>query len=125
MSRGSFGSIVRAVTAVGALALASGCFVYAETPVERRPLTQAEMAVRVLPDSMNLGGLLQKSCRPIRGVVTVTSEYDMRVAAVAAGANTAEVLSADDHRRPVGTAGDYTVYEKWKTFDVRLWDCAR
>jgi hypothetical protein len=99
------------------LALLGGCFAYTEAP-ERRALTPAEMAVRILPGEMSVSIELQKRCRPVGALVQINNEYDMRVQAVAAGGNVAQLINHMSYTR---TDNNYTTTSS--ATDVRFWAC--
>ena len=117
MPLGARRTAARVAAALMALALVGGCFGYTEAP-ERRPLTQAELAVRILPGQMNVSIELQKSCRPVGMLARINNEYDMRVAAVASGGNVVQLIN---HMSYTQTDNNFTTTSS--ATDVRFWAC--
>ena len=113
------GTLITARVAVTltTLALVGGCFGYTETP-ERRPLTMAELAVRIVPGEMHVSIGLQRSCRPVGTIARINNEYDMRVAAVASGGNVVQLIN---HMSYSQTDNNFTTTSS--ATDVRFWAC--
>ena len=103
--------------ALTALALLGGCIIHGEAP-EPRPLTPAEMAVRLLPGQMNVSIELQKSCQPVGTIARFQSEYDIRIATVAAGGNVAQFIQDVSYTH---TENYFTT--RFAASDVRFWAC--
>jgi hypothetical protein len=117
MPLGTRRTAARVAVALMTLALLGGCFGYTETP-ERRPLTMAELAVRIVPGQMHVSIGLQKQCRPVGMIMRIGNEYDMRVAAVAAGGNVVQLINHMSY-----TQSDNNSTTTTSATDVRFWAC--
>ena len=119
MPDGVRSSTARVAVALSVLALVGGCFSYGSEVPEQRPLTPAELAVRIAPGQMNVSIGLQQHCRPVGTIMRSQSEYDMRVAAVAAGGNVAQFIQDVSYTH----TSDNVVTAAYAAKDVRFWAC--
>jgi hypothetical protein len=117
MPVGSRHTAARVAAALSTLALMGGCFVHGEAP-EQRPLTPAELAVRIVPGQMHVSIGLQKHCRPVGTIARINNEYDMRVAAVASGGNVVQLINQMSY-----TQSDNNSSVTTSATDVRFWAC--
>jgi uncharacterized protein YcsI (UPF0317 family) len=107
----------RVAAALSTLVLLGGCFVHGEV-AERRPLTMAELAVRIVPGQMHVSIGLQKQCRPVGTIERINNEYDMRVQAVANGGNVVQLINQMSY-----TQSDNNSSVTTSATDVRFWAC--
>lgn len=103
--------------ALTTLALVGGCLLHGGGP-ERRELTPAELAVRVLPGEMHVSIELQKNCKPVGTIERFQNEYDIRVHTVSVGGNVAQLINQMSYSR---TENNYTT--TFAATDVRFWAC--
>ena len=117
MPDGTRRTTARVAVVLITLALLGGCFVHGEAP-ERRPLSPAELAVRILPGQMNVSIELQKNCRPVGTIARIDNEYDMRVQTVAVGGNVVQLINQMSY-----TQSDNNQTTTTSATDVRFWAC--
>ena len=109
----------RVAAALSTLALVGGCFIHGGEVPEQRPLSPAELAVRIVPGQMNVSIGLQKHCRPVGTIMRFQNEYDIRVATVSAGGNVAQYINSESYTRTENNV----VTAAAAASDVRFWAC--